>query len=128
MTQEMSSPIRKSPPGANCCVYAPRRFNERSKQRFAANRRTELSRHLGRDPSYPERIIIARVIAIEWDLRRTDAMIDDGVEPSGHLLRARLAAENRLRLDLASLGMAPRKPPQPSLAEIVARHRSGVAA
>jgi hypothetical protein len=63
---------------------------------------------------------IARAVAVEWDLRRTDAKLDAGEEPSGHMLRARLAAENRLRLDLAALGLKPTTPPQLTLAEILA--------
>jgi hypothetical protein len=88
-------------------LYAPRSFNRRSRQRFSAARTTELVRHLARPPSFPERIIISRVIAIEFELRKYDDAIADGVELSGHALRARLAAENRLRLDLAALGLQP---------------------
>jgi hypothetical protein len=102
-------------------LYSPRRFNKQSRARFTANRTAELIRHLGREPSYPERIIIARVVAIEFDLRRYDAALDRGEELSGHALRARLAAETRLRLDLAALGTQPAKPKGPSLAEHMAR-------
>jgi hypothetical protein len=111
-------------------LYSPRVFSKRTKQRFLAERTAELIRGLHREPSYPERIIIARCVAIEWDLRRTDFMLDQGSEPSGHMLRARLAGENRLRLDLAALGIRPGAPPQPSLADLVAdmRHRKGAAA
>jgi hypothetical protein len=37
-------------------------------------------------------------------------MIDAGYEPSGHMIRGRLAAETRLRLDLRELGLAPAAP------------------
>ncbi|HEX3861070.1 MAG TPA: hypothetical protein VHY35_05205 [Stellaceae bacterium] len=97
-------------------LYSPRVFNARSRQRFKADRTAQLVRHLGRDPSYPEQIIIARITAIEWDLRRMDHRIDCGEELSGHALRARLAAETRLRLDLRDLGMKPAAARQPTLA------------
>jgi hypothetical protein len=32
-----------------------------------------LIEHLGRESSYPEQIIIARAVAIEWELPRLDA-------------------------------------------------------
>src|SRR5689334_22431279 len=79
-------------------IFTPRTFHRRTRLRFASNRRRELIRHLGREPSYPERLIIERIAAVEWELRRLDAKVDMGEELSGHALRARLAAENRLRL------------------------------
>jgi hypothetical protein len=99
-------------------LYAPRKFTARTKARFIADRTIELLRHLGRTPSYPEKIIISRVVAIEWNLRRTDAKLDDGQDLSGHDIRGRLAAENRLRLDLAALGLKPAAPKVPTLAEL----------
>jgi hypothetical protein len=105
---------------AASALYSPRRFNRRSRQRFSANRTAELIRHLSRAPSYPERIIISRVIAVEWDLRRLDAKLDAGDELSGHDMRARLAAENRLRLDLQALGLKPTAPATPSLQDYLA--------
>jgi hypothetical protein len=83
----------------------PRVFNPVTRQRFARDRWRGLVAHLGREPSYPEQIVISRVIALEWDLRRLDARLDAGDELSGHAARFRLAAENRLRLDLAALGL-----------------------
>lgn len=88
-------------------IFTPRTFSRRTRQRFAVNRRRELVRHLAREPSYPERLIIERIIGIEWELRRLDARIDAGDELSGHAMRARLAAETRLRLDLRELGLRP---------------------
>jgi hypothetical protein len=88
-------------------LYTPRIFNRTTKPRFVRDRTAALIRHLGRVPSYPERIIIARIVAIEWDLRRTDAKLDEGKELSGHDIRGRLAAETRLRLDLVALGLHP---------------------
>lgn len=52
-------------------------------------------------------LLIQRIIAVEWELRRQDAKIDQGEELSGHAIRGRLAAENRLRLDLQALGLRP---------------------
>ena len=85
--------------------FSPRSFSPQIRQRFAADRRFKLVRHLGRAASYAECILIERVIRNEWDLRRLDAKLDAGEELSGHALRARLAMENRLRLDLRELGL-----------------------
>jgi hypothetical protein len=60
-------------------------------------------------------------VSLEWELRKLDARIDDGDELSGHALRARLAAENRLRLDLSALGLRPIAPPALSLSDHLAR-------
>jgi hypothetical protein len=102
-------------------MLAPRTFSRRTRLRFAADRRAELARHLGRAPSYAERILIDRIIANEWDLRRLDAKLDAGEELSGHALRARLAMENRLRLDLRELGLRGKDATGPSLAEYLAQ-------
>jgi hypothetical protein len=112
---------------AACTLYAPRRFNKRSRQRFSADRTAELIRHLGREPSYVERILISRIIAVEFDLRRIDAKLDAGDELSGHDMRARLAAENRLRLDLQALGMKPTAPTAPSLQDYLAAKAASAA-
>jgi hypothetical protein len=88
-------------------MFEPRTFSRRTRQRFTRNREAELMRSLGREPSYPKRILISRIIAVEWDLRRIDARMDAGDELSGHAMRAKLAAENRLRLDLRELGLRP---------------------
>jgi hypothetical protein len=79
-----------------------------------------LIRHLGRAPSYPERLIIERICSIEFWLRGLDARLDRGDELSGHAIRGRLAAENRLRLDLRELGMKGVAERQPSLADYLA--------
>src|SRR5262249_53878798 len=88
-------------------IWTPRTFNKRTKQRFVTDRTSALLRHLGRQPSYTERILISRIVALEWSLRRIDAKMDAGEELSGHAERARLAAETRLRLDLRELGLQP---------------------
>jgi len=77
-------------------------------------------RSLGREPSSPERILISRIIMVEWELRRLDARMDAGDELSGHAMRARLAAENRLRLDLRELGLRPGAATEPRLADLLA--------
>lgn len=92
---------------ATAAPYAPRVFGRRSRARFARERRAGIIAHLGRPLSYPEEILIARVVALEWDLRRQDARLDAGEDLSPHALRARLAAENRLRLDLVAIGLRP---------------------
>jgi hypothetical protein len=92
---------------ASTRLFEPRTFSRRTRQRFARNREAELLRSLGREPSYPERILISRIIRVEWELLRTDAKLDEGKELSGHDIRGRLAAETRLRLDLRELGLQP---------------------
>jgi hypothetical protein len=109
-------------------LYQPRRFNKRSRQRFTASRSRELLKHLGREPSFPERIIISRIVAIEYELKKYDDALDRGAELSGHLLRARLAAENRLRLDLVALGLQPKQPAQMDALTYLAAKRAGNAA
>lgn len=104
--------------------WQPKVFNKESRRRFALARRRALAAHLGRPPSYPEQIIISRLIALEWWLRRLDARIDDGEELSGHAIRGRLAAENRLRLDLQALGLAPAEARPMTPAEALAAARA----
>jgi hypothetical protein len=122
---------RHKPPKADTGrLYRPRKFNKITRARFERNRIGELVRHLGRLPSYPEKIIIDRICSVEWELRRTDAKLDAGHELSGHDIRGRLAAENRLRLDLVALGLQPKAPRAPTLAETMAearREREGAA-
>ena|SRR5690242_2109734 len=108
-------------PHASAKPYSPRTFSRRTRQRFTTDRTRQLLHHLGRPPSYPENIIIARVISLEWWLRRLDARIDADEELSGHAIRGRLAAETRLKLDLAMLGIRPQPAPALTLAEHNAR-------
>jgi hypothetical protein len=91
-------------------LYSPRKFTARTKARFSMDRTAELIGHLGRAPSYPEQLIIDRIVNLEWWLRRLDARLDAGEDLSGHSIRGRLAAETRLRLDLATLKPAAAKP------------------
>ena len=98
----------------------PRVFNHRSRKRFSHERTLALVAHLGRPPSYTEKILISRCIANEWDLRKLDDRLDRGEELSGHAARLRLALENRLRLDLRELGFAPRPPPVRTLEDVKA--------
>jgi hypothetical protein len=50
-------------------------------------------KNLGRDPSYTEWLTIGRIIALDFELQKYDAAMLAGEELSGHMLRARLAAE-----------------------------------
>lgn len=95
-------------------LFAPKRFNKRTWQRFRRNRRGELIRHAGGAPSTTQLILIDRIVHNEWDLRRLDLQLSEG-ELSQHAMRTRLAMENRLRLDLQALGFraAAAKPPTP---------------
>ena len=75
-------------------LRTPRVFNRQSKERFARERRLSLLAHLGRPASYPERLIVARLVAIEWELLRMDARDRCGARfypgtRSGHGSRAR---------------------------------------
>src|SRR5262249_39783299 len=118
-------------PSANARVsaktYSPRTFSRRTKQRFAADRTRQIVEHLNREPSYPEKLIIDRVVSLEWWLRRPDGRIDAGEELSGHAIRGRLAGETRLRLDLAALGLRPQPKPEPRLADWVGEARARAA-
>ncbi len=106
-------------------LRTPRVFNRQSKERFARERRLSLLAHLGRPASYPERLIVARLVAIEWELLRMDARIDAGEVLSGHALRARLAGENWLRLDLQALGLRPAADREPTVDELLAAIHGG---
>jgi len=117
----LSYNARNKPPNADTVrLYRPRVFNRVSRTRFERNRLGELARHVGRPLSFAEKIIANRICAIEWELLRTDAKLDAGHELSGHDIRGRLAAENRLRLDLQALGMQPQKPAAPVLSDVLA--------
>src|SRR5438874_6762964 len=99
---------RHTPPKADTArLYRPRVFNRVSKARFTRNRLGELARHVGRQMTFAERIVVNRIVSLEWWLYRLDARIDAGEDLSAHAVRARLAAENRLRLDLAALDHKP---------------------
>jgi hypothetical protein len=98
-------------------IFEPRTFSRRTRQRFARNREAELLRSLGRELSYPEKILISRIVACEWDLRRIDAQLDRGEELSAHMARHRYAIENRLRLDLRELGLQPAADETPGAVE-----------
>ena len=109
---------------AKMSLYSPRVFSKRTKQRFIADRTRQLLGHLNREPSFPERLVVDRVISLEWWLRRLDARIDAGDELSGHAIRGRLAAETRLKLDLMSLGLRPQPQREASLSDWLAEGRA----
>jgi hypothetical protein len=95
-------------------IYKPRVFSKRTRNRFINDRTGELISHLGRDPTFPEKLLVNRIISLEWWLCRLDSRIDAGEELSGHAIRGRLAGEQRLRLDLQALGIGPREAPKPA--------------
>jgi hypothetical protein len=97
-------------------LFAPRVFNSETRERFFRARRRQLISELGADATcYAARIMVDRIVSLEWELRRQDARLQAGEELSGHALRARLAMETRLRLDLRDLGLL--KPRNRSIAE-----------
>jgi hypothetical protein len=100
-------------------LYSPRLFNATTRQRFFRDRKKGYVAHIGSTPSRPQLALIHRIVRLEWDLLRLDARMDDG-ELSPHALHTRLAAENRLRLDLKALGLEPTATAPPSLADITA--------
>jgi hypothetical protein len=105
-------------------LYSPRKFTARTKARFTLDRTAELVGHLGRPPNYPEQLIIDRIVNLEWWLRRLDARLDAGEDLSGHAIRGRLAAETRLRLDLAALKpVAPKQMTALDYAQAIAEGR-----
>ena len=87
---------------------SPRVFNRRTRRRFNLDRHRFLVGHLGREPTYPERLIISRIASLEWWLQLLDSRLDEGKQLSGHDIRGRLAAETRLMRDLQALGLPPR--------------------
>jgi hypothetical protein len=99
--------------------YRPRKFNRLSRRRFERIRAAELMRHFGRTFTIPEQILVSRICAIEYDLIRLDAKLDAGITLSAHDIRGRLAAENRLRLDLVALGLERKSNPPPSLSDLL---------
>jgi hypothetical protein len=107
--------------------YRPVVFNKLARSRFERQRWGELTRHLGRSPSFPERILITRIISVEWWLLKIDAKLDRGEELTGFDIRGRLAAENRLRLDLQAFGLQPPKAPAPSLVKQLLADRESAA-
>jgi hypothetical protein len=100
-------------------LFEPRKFTRQTSVRFRRRRTKELIAHVGGQPTTPQLILIRRIVANEWDLRRLDEQFSTG-ELSGHSMRARLAMENRLRLDLRELGMKPAEVLAPTLAETMA--------
>jgi hypothetical protein len=104
-------------------IFQPRTFSKRTRQRFTRSRREALAAHLGREPSYAERILIGRIVALEWELAKQDAALDEDAELSGHAMRARNASENRLRLDLVALGLRAAPAPRQGLMERLMAHR-----
>jgi hypothetical protein len=85
-------------------LYTPRKFNTQSKQRFFRQRTDGVIRHVGGASSRAQQVLIRRIVRCEWDLLRLDARFDDG-DLSTFAMHTRLAMENRLRLDLKTLGL-----------------------
>src|SRR5690348_10717463 len=85
-------------------LYAPRRFNPRSKQRFRRDRAQRLVEHIGGDPSDMQLLLIERVIEVEWSILRLSACADQG-GLSQHRARELLAFHNHLRLLTRELGL-----------------------
>ncbi len=89
--------------------------------RFIRNLEAELVAHVGGHPSITQRLLIDRIIKLRLQLDRLDERLDADGELSEHACRLRMAAENRLRLDLVALGLAPRPPPVPTLEQELVR-------
>ncbi len=124
------SPRRSEASGALRRIREPQVFNRQARLRFVKDRARHLVEHLGREPSYPERLVIARIAADEWFLRLSDARLERDGELSAPAMQARTAAEVRVRRDLKALGKpaAPRAPTLAELtAEIIARESAAAA-
>jgi len=122
MELDLSSTNARAP--ARKKIYEPKTFSRRTRARFVKNRTEALIAHLGREPSFAERVLISRCCANEFDLRRLDHALDAGTELNGHSARLRLALENRLRLDLAALGLRTQPKPEPRLADWIGESRA----
>lgn len=96
-------------------------FNRQSRERFWRAHTTELTASLGREPSYAERLLIDRLAASLWQQQRLEAKMDAGEELSSHAMRAYNATGNRIRLDLAALGLKPPAARPPTPQEALAR-------
>jgi hypothetical protein len=103
-------------------LYTPRVFNTQSRQRFFRHRTDELVRHVGA-PSGAQLVLIRRIVRNEWDLFRLDARFDAEGDLSVPAMRARLAMENRLRLDLSALGLKGAAPKAPNAIDYLAAKR-----
>jgi hypothetical protein len=108
-------------------LSGPRVFNAKSRERFMRRRYRELAIHIGHPPSATERVLLERIVRLQWMLLRMDQRIEEeGLgELSGHAQRAMLAAENRLRCDIALLGLKAATEVKPlSLAELLKAERA----
>jgi len=99
-------------------LYQPRTFSRRTKQRFRLDRMRRLERHVGA-PNDMQRLIVERIIEVEWSILRLSARADDQ-QLSPHAARELLAFHNHLRLLTRELGLKAALPRQPSLAELMA--------
>lgn len=108
---------------ASSRLYQPRIFTARTKQRFRLDRERRLIKHLGGTVSDIQRLLIERIVEIEWAILRLSARAD-AAPLSPHASRELLAFHNHLRLLTRELGLKPAAPRPPSLAEIMAREAS----
>jgi hypothetical protein len=105
---------------ASSRLFRPRTFSARTKARFRRDRENRLIRHLGGTVSDMQRLVIDRIIEVEWSILRLSARSDDA-PLSPHAAREMLAFHSHLRLLCRELGLKPTPPPPPTLAEIMAR-------
>lgn len=86
-------------------LYAPRKFNRVTRQRFRRDRWRRLCAHVGGKPDAVQQVRINMIITLEWDLLRLSAKAEKG-ELSEHSARQMLANHNHLRMNLQALGPA----------------------
>jgi hypothetical protein len=120
-----NEPRRNSTTRSELGRYVPRRFNPLTRERFLRDRRRRyLARVPANAPTDAQASLIQTLATLEWAAL--------SAEHEGGLQALREAREHR-RLLQRLLGdfersLVVKPPPPPSLAEVIARHRSNVAA
>lgn len=98
-------------------LYQPRSFSRRTKQRFRLDRMRRLEKHVGGAPNDMQRLLIERIVEVEWSILRLSARADDA-PLSPHAARELLAFHNHLRLMTRELGLKGQSPPARTLDDI----------
>ena len=99
-------------------LYTPRKYNATTKQRFARDRWRRLIAHLGGSATDVQKILLGRLIDLEWEAARLAARRDEG-KISDHDYRVFMALQNHVRLLGRELGLkAEPKERVPTLEEV----------
>jgi hypothetical protein len=96
--------------------------------RFLRQSEAELVSHLGREPSFGERLLIRRITKATLQLEIFDQKLSDSGWFTAHDARAFSALSNQVRLGLRDLGLKPTiKVKAASLGEILGAHAAKAA-